>query len=161
MMDIQIGRLLYVDMGQDKWGRVIYMVINPPIVCEHCNSVVFEWKSSAEQTICPDCGNVIEQRNYYPCPKCGELDYMTLRVVNNTNWHYDSTTGEVTEYNDKAGFTINTCRKELEKAINKHEIRLFSEKESAAVKRKILWTSLDEYEPGKPMPEWIKEKFPY
>ena len=67
----------------------------------------------------------------------------------------------VTEYNDKAGFTINTCRKELEKAINKHEIRLFSEKESAAVKRKILWTSLDEYEPGKPMPEWIKEKFPY
>ena len=160
-MNIPVGRILFVDMGQDRWGRVIYMVINPPIICEHCSSVVFEWKSSVDNIICPDCGNVIEQRNYYPCPKCGELDYMTLRVVNNNNWHYDSVTGEVTEYNDKAGFTINTCCKELEKAIKKQEIKLFSEKESADIKRKILWTSSDDYEPGKPMPEWIKDKFKY
>jgi hypothetical protein len=160
-MDIPVGRLLYVDMGQDKWGKVIYMVINPPIICEHCNSVVFEWKSSEDYIICPDCENVIEKREYYPCPKCGKQDYMTLRVVNNNNWHYDSVTGEVTEYNDKSGFVINVCKKELEKEISQQKIKLLSSKESVDIKRKILWTSQDDYESGKPIPDWIKEKFPY
>ena len=158
-MDIPVGRLLTVDMGQDKWGKVIYMVINPPIVCEHCCSVIYEWKSSDEGVICPECENIIKHRDYYPCPKCGNIDYMSLRVVNNNNWQYDSVTGEVIEYNDKAGFVINICKKELEKEILTHKIILLSEKDSVNVKRKILWTSSNDYKPGQPIPDWIKEKF--
>ena len=45
-MNIPVGRIIQVDMGAEKWGRVVYLVINPPIVCETCDSVIFEWKSS-------------------------------------------------------------------------------------------------------------------
>ncbi len=40
-MQIPVGRIIWTDMGTNKWGRVIYMVINPPIICETCNSVIF------------------------------------------------------------------------------------------------------------------------
>jgi hypothetical protein len=33
-------------MGAHKWGVVLYMVVNPPIICETCGAVVFEWRSS-------------------------------------------------------------------------------------------------------------------
>lgn len=159
-MYIPVGRILWVDTGDQKWGKVLYMVANPPIVCETCNSVVFDWRSS-EDVICPVCESIVEERFYYPCPKCGEQDYMTLRVVNNNNWHYDSTTGLVNEYNDKLGFSINVCSKDLQKEIDKQLIRLYSVKDTVDTKRKILWTSQDEYDSTKPIPEWIKEQFKY
>lgn len=160
-MNIPIGRLLWIDMGQAKWGRVLYMVVQPPIVCETCNSVIFEWRSSVEMLLCPACDNEVVERDYYPCPHCGELDYMTLRVVNNNNWGYDFVSGDITEYNDKAGFVINTCGKELRKEISEGKIVLLSARDTVNTKRRLTWTFNDNYDASKPMPDWIIEKLPY
>ena len=145
-------------MGAEKWGRVVYLVINPPIVCETCDAVVFEWKTT-EQVVCPACQNLITKRFYAPCPHCGDNDFVSLRVVNNNNFHYDSHSGEVTEYNDQCGRLVNVCGKSLEKEIKQGKVKLLSEQDSRKVKQKILWTSLDDYDPTKPMPDWIKDKF--
>ena len=160
-MKIPVGRILSVDMGDGKWGKVLYLVVQPPIVCEHCDTVVFEWRSSAGDVVCPDCGNVILDRFYYPCPVCGDDDYHTLRVVNNNNWHYDSTSGEVTDYNDKKGFVMNICGKRLFSDIRNGRLRLLSARESQDAKRKIAWTGSDDYVAGKPIPQEIVEQFPY
>lgn len=160
-MNIPIGRLLWIDTGDRKWGRVLYMAVNPPIVCETCNTVIFDWLSLTEQLICPSCENVVIERNFCPCIRCNEMDYMTLRVVNNNNWGYDFISGQVTEYNDKAGFTINVCKKELVKEITSGKIHLLSAKDTVNVKRKLMWTFQDEYDSTKSIPEWIIEKFKY
>lgn len=160
-MNIPVGRIISVDMGDDKWGRVLYMVINPPIVCETCDTVVFEWRSSGGDVVCPECGNVIYERVYYPCPACGRDDYHTLRVVNNNNWHYDSTSGEVTDYNDKKGKVANVCGKSLLADLKNQNAVLLTAIESQNVKRKIMWTSSDDYDATKPMPKEIIEMFPY
>jgi len=161
MMKIPVGRIISADMGDNKWGRVLYLVVNPPIVCEHCDTVVFEWRSSAGDVVCPDCGQVIGTRFYYPCPVCGEDDYHTLRVVNNNNWHYDSTSGEVNEYNDQQGRVMNVCGKALMDDLKNHGLRLMTARESQDIKRKITWTASDDYVPGKPIPQAIIDMFPY
>lgn len=160
-MRIPVGRIIRADMGDDKWGRVLYMVVNPPIVCETCGSVVFEWRSTAGDVICPDCGNVIRTREYCPCPVCGGDDYHTLRVVHNNNWHYDSVSGEVTEYCDKRGVVMNRCGKSLMDDFKHQRIYLLTARESQDIKRKITWTGSDDYDPLKPMPQWIIDKFSY
>lgn len=160
-MNIPVGRILRTDMGSDKWGVVLYMVVNPPIVCETCGSVIFEWRSSQENVICPDCENIVNERNYYKCPDCGENDYHTLRVVNNNNWHYDSITGEVTQYCDKRGIVINVCGKSLMKDIKQQKVTLMNAHQSQDIKRKLVWTGIMDYDSTKPMPQWIIDKFPY
>ena len=160
-MKIPVGRILSVDMGDNRWGRVLYMVVQPPIVCEHCDTVVFEWRSSAGDVICPECGNVIMERFYYPCPRCGGNDYHTLRIVNNNNWHYDSTSGEVNEYNDQKGRVMNICGKLLMEDIKQQRMCLMTARESQDIKRKITWTGSDDYVAGKPMPQSIIDMFPY
>lgn len=159
-MRIPVGRIISADTGDDRWGRVLYMVVNPPIVCEHCDTVVFEWRSSAGDVICPECGNVIRDRYFCPCPVCGGDDYHTLRVVNNNNWHYDSVSGEVTPYNDRKGTVMNRCGKSIMDDIKSQRVFLLSGRESQAVKRKILWTGIDDYDPSRPMPQWIIDRFP-
>lgn len=160
-MKIPVGRIIRVDMGADKWGTVLYMVVQPPIVCEHCDTVVFEWRESEGDVVCPECGKVIRDRFYYPCPYCHGDDYHTLRVVNNQNWHYDSTRGEVTDYNDKKGAVLNVCGRSIERDIAAHRMRLMSGDESQDIKRKILWTGSDDYDSSKPMPQWIVDRFPH
>ena len=158
-MIIPAGRILMTDTGHGKWGRVVYMTVNPPIVCENCNAVVFEWRSSGGDVVCPECGKTIKDRFYYPCPHCHGDDYHSLRVVNNNNWHYDSTTGEVTEYNDKKGVVLNVCGKELMEDIRHNRVTLLTEREGNEVKRKIIWTSSDDYDSSKPMPQEIRDMF--
>ena len=160
-MNIPVGRIIKVDMGDDRWGRVLYMVVNPPIVCEHCDTVVFEWRANQGDVICPECGDVIRTRFYYPCPYCGGNDYHTLRVVNNNNWHYDSTSGEVTEYNDKAGKVINICGKSLMDDLKHQRMFLLTARESQDIKRKLAWTGCDDYDSSKPIPYSIISQFPY
>lgn len=159
-MSIPIGRILFVDMGSDRWGGVLYMIVNHPIICETCNSVIFDWRST-DIVICPNCENDVLLRDYYPCPKCGEYDYLTMRVVNNNNWYYDSSNERVNEYNDKAGFVINACEKDLIKEIREGKITLYSARQSVDAKRKLLWINQDEYDPTKSIPEWINEQFKY
>ena len=158
---IPTGRIITIDTGSDMWGRVVYMVVNPPIVCETCDSVVFDWRVIDGQVVCPGCNHVILDRFLYPCPKCGENDYHTLRIVSNNNWHYDSTTGQITEYNDQRGRTINVCGKSLLADINAGRMRLLSPRESQDVKKRIIWTGSDDYDPVKPMPQSIIDQFPY
>ena len=161
MLSIPVGRLIWTDMGADKWGRVLYMVVNPPIVCCCCGAVVFEWRSEGGDTHCPNCGCRMCRKIYFPCPVCGEMDYHTLRVVSNNNWSYDSATGEVIEYCDKRGRSVNVCGKSLEDDIRHQRLRLLSAKETQDVKRKIVWTSSMDYDPTKPMPQAIIDQFPY
>lgn len=111
-MRVPAGRILRIDMGESRWGTVLYMVIQPPVICETCQSVIYEWRE-CDGVICPACENVIQERNFYPCPYCGEEDYHTLKVINNNNWGYNYTTDELTEYNDKKGTVINVCGKSL------------------------------------------------
>lgn len=158
-MRIEPGRIIRTDMGQEKWGSVIYMVVNPPIICETCNAVVFEWRQNDGEVICPDCGNVIRRREYCPCPTCGGNDYHTLRVVANNNWHYEFLSDTVTEMNDKQGRVINICGKSLQKDIDEQRVTLYNEEQSKEIKRKILWTSSMDYDPEKKMPEDIKKSF--
>ena len=170
-MNIPVGRIIYVDMGEDKWGRVLYMVVRPPIVCEHCDAVIFEWRETCFDedaglyvpcdVVCPDCGNVVKDRFYYPCPRCHGNDYHTLRVVNNNNWYYDSTSGYVNEYNDKKGKTISVCGRSLMDDIKHQRMHLLTARESQDVKRKVAWTGCDDYDPTKPIPQSIIDQFPY
>jgi len=160
-MNIPVGRIIRVDMGDDRWGKVLYMVVNPPIVCEHCDTVIYEWRSSQGDVVCPDCGQVVRTRFFYPCPRCHGDDYHTLRVVNNNNWHYDSTTGEVTEYNDKVGKVIHVCGKSIMDDLKHQRMYLLTAKETQDVKRKLAWTGCDDYDSTKPMPQWVIDKFPY
>lgn len=160
-MNIPVGRIIRTDMGDEKWGVVLYMVVNPPIICETCGSVVFEWRSNEGQVFCPDCENIIATREYYPCPDCGQNDYHTLRVVNNNNWHYDSVTGQITEYCDKRGTVINVCGKSLMKDIKNQKVKLMNPVESQNIKRKLVWTGIMDYDSCKPIPQWIIDKFPY
>ena len=161
MIRIQQGRIIRTDTGYEKWGIVLYMVINPPIICETCGSVIFQWRQIDGVLICPDCENVVTKRDYFPCPFCGQNDYHTLRVVHNNNWHYDSITGQVTQYCDKKGQVLNLCGKSLMEQIKNQSIVLMTAKESQDMKRKILWTRSDDYDPVKPMPQWVIDAFPY
>lgn len=161
MLRIPVGRLLWTDMGQDKWGRVLYMVVNPPIVCCCCGAAVFEWRSSDPEVICPGCGCRICKKRFLPCPKCGGMDYHTLRVVNNNNWCYDSVTGQVIEYCDRRGTAVSMCGKSIEADIRSGRLRLLSAKESQDRKRMIVWTGSMDYAPQKPMPQEIIDRFPY
>jgi hypothetical protein len=40
-MRIPAGRIIRTDMGDERWGVVLYMVIQPPVICETCQSVIF------------------------------------------------------------------------------------------------------------------------
>lgn len=159
-MRIPAGRIIRTDMGDERWGVVLYMVIQPPVICETCQSVIFQWRE-CDGVICPACDNVIKSRNYYPCPDCGELDYHTLRVINNNNWGYYMSTGQVIEYDDKKGTVINVCGKSLMNDIKSQKVFLMNPRESQNTKRKLVWTSSSDYDSSKPMPQYIIDKFPY
>lgn len=160
-MRIPVGRIIRTDMGYDKWGAVLYMVVQPPIICETCNSVVYEWRSNSGEVICPACNNVITHRDYFPCPVCGGDDYHTLRIVSNNNWHYDSVTGQVTQYCDKQGIVLNVCGKSIMNDIKHQFVCLMTPKQSQNIKRKLVWTGSMEYDSTKLMPQSIIDAYPY
>lgn len=146
-------------MGIERWGRVLYMVVRSPIRCTNCGTKIDDWKKDEQGYIeCPYCEQITEQ-NYISCP-CGEDDWMRLRVVQNNNWGVDND-GHVTMLNDKIGFGVNICKKELQKQINQSKIALLSAHDSVDKKRMIQWTSSDDYDPTVPMPQWIIDKWKY
>ena len=158
-MNIPLGRLLEIDMGQNKWGRVLYMVIRPTIVCPTCESNINNWRKDENGVlICPFCDEVIFDEKYEQC-QCGEYDQMRLRVVQNNNFGLFE--DEMIELNDKIGKGLSICKKELQKQIKQHKIRLLSAKQTVNRKRLIEWTSCDDYDPVKSMPDWIIEKWKY
>jgi hypothetical protein len=69
--------------------------------------------------------------------------------------------GEVTEYCDKRGVVINVCGKSLMNDIKSQKVTLMNANQSQDIKRKLVWTGVMDYDPTKPMPQWIIDKFPY
>ena len=53
------------------------------------------------------------------------------------------------------------CGKSIMKQIKNQSLILLTAKESQDIKRKIVWTGSDDYDPVKPMPIQIINKFPY
>ena len=158
-MNIPLGRLLKIDMGESKWGRVIYIVARPPIICPECNEIIHDWfYDENNYLICPYCETLIEKEIYAPCPYCNDNDLIRLRVVQNNNWGIDND-GKVYELNDKVYFGLTICKKSLEKDIISGKIKLLSAKETVDCKRMIDWTNSDDYEPGKEIPQSIKDKW--
>lgn len=158
-MQIPLGRIIFTDLGINKWGRTLYLVIKPTLECTNCGYHINNWKKEQDGFIyCPNCNSVTEQ-NYVRC-KCGQYDLIRLRVIQNNNWGVDNE-GVVTELNDKIGHGISQCKKELQKQIKQGGLKLLSAKQSVDKKRLIAWTSSDDYQPGKPIPDEIIEYWRY
>jgi len=55
-MQIPLGRILFIDMGIERWGRVLYMVVRSPIRCTNCGTKIDDWKKDEQGYIeCPYC----------------------------------------------------------------------------------------------------------
>lgn len=158
-MQIPLGRIIFTDLGINKWGRTLYMVVKPTLQCTVCGYHINNWKKDQNGDIyCPNCGRITEQ-NYVKC-SCGQYDLMRLRVIQNNNWGMDNQ-GQVTQLNDKIGHGISQCKKSLQKQIQKGSLTLFSAKQTVDRKRLITWVSSDDYQPGKPIPDNIIQYWKY
>ena len=159
-MDIPLGRIIFTDTGVEMWGRVLYMVVNPPIYDNDGFTVIHSWQEEEDGKVySPNTNEEITNIVYIPCNYCRGDDLMRLRVVQNNNWGLDNPTDEVTEFNDKAYHCINVCKKEVEKEIRSGKITLLNARDSVSKKRKIEWTCNDEYDSSLPMPDWIIQKW--
>ena len=63
-------------------------------------------------------------------------------------------------YNHRVNVAYTVCEKEVMDDIAHGRIRLCDPVEACQRKRMLLWTSQESYAPDRPMPEWIKERFP-
>lgn len=69
---------------------------------------------------------------------CGDKDGVTLQIVANNNFGYDGTLDRFFPYNQKKGFIIPDCQKNIVKAIKKNKMKLFNNKESFILKNQLL-----------------------
>lgn len=159
-MEIPLGRILEVDLGIDKWGMTLYLVIKPTLICDICGERINNWRKDENGYIeCSNCEDFTTQQ-YLPCPYCKDNDLMRLRVIQNNNWGIDND-GHLTQLNDKVGKGLNICKKELQKEIKSGKIRLLSAKQSVDKKRLIEWSMRIDYDPSKEMPQDIIDYWKY
>ena len=159
-MQIPLGRVLQVDMGSQKWGMILYLVIKPTLICNNCGQKINNWRKDKNGYICcPYCYKLTEQI-YQKCPYCNEYDLMRLRVIQSDNWGIDNQQ-YIEARNSKVGRGISLCKKQLQKQIKTGKIRLLSAKESVDKKRLIQWSRRDDYDPSKPIPEQIIQYWKY
>lgn len=157
MSDLEYGDMLW--MRHEKYGETLYMVVNPPIVCEHCCKTIVDWELSEENTFfCPNCKEMIKEFSRKQC-SCGDKDIVSLIVATNNNFCYTPDEG-VIPYNSMVNRIFAICQKSIIEDVENGKIRLLSKEETIYRKRLLTWTAQDEYEPGKPMPQWIIELFP-
>lgn len=153
-------KLKYGDMLQmysHQMGHVLYMVVNPPIICEHCKNVIHGWEQ-VQEFKCPKCDQEIHEFQKQIC-KCGEYDLIELVVAADNNFGLQSD-GEMFSYNRLVNRLYCHCLKDVEKEIESGKLKVLTDEEAVMKKRLIAWTSQDNYEPGKEMPKWIEEMFP-
>lgn len=160
-MDIPVGRIIWSDLGSFLGGLTLYLVVRPPIYCSVCGEINAQWHEVDGILTCLVCEKTIINPQYVPCD-CGDIDLMGLRVVQNNDWGLDVVDDQMHDFNNHLGRHMTICKKRLEKDLkkNSHTIRLLSHEDSVNKKRLLTWTSQIEYDPSKPMPEWIKEMWP-
>lgn len=159
-MQIPLGRILQVDMGIQKWGMILYLVIKPTLICDNCGQKINNWRKDENGYIwCYNCQQITTQ-NYQKCPYCNDDDLMRLRVIQSDNWGVDIQQN-LELRNSKVGRGISICKKQLQKQIKAGKIRLLSAKESVDKKRLIQWSSRDDYDPSKPIPQQIIQYWRY
>lgn len=74
-----------------------------------------------------------------PCNRCNDVDDgLMLQIVCNNNFGWDTTADELIPYNSKKGIIISDCEKNLKSEIIKNKIKLYSDKEAAIKKKKLL-----------------------
>lgn len=152
-MNLEYGNLLWMDTYDS--GTLLYMVLKSPIECEHCGFTLLDWdKNENDEVICPECSRTILEFRKKKC-SCGEEDLVSLIVASNNNFHvsYDG----VTPYEHLINLVKPYCIKSILKEISQGKIRKLSHEEEIYRKRLLIWTGSDDYEPGKPIPQWIKE----
>lgn len=153
-MSFKYGDMLWMD--NPDFGTTLWMVINPPIRCEHCCYLIKDWELDDEGIlICPNCYNQIK-KFVKPTCSCGHEDLVALIVASNNNFH--SSYDEVVPYCHKLNFVSSVCGKKLENEIKQGKIRKLSDEEALNRRRSILWTSSDNYVPGAPIPQWVKDQ---
>lgn len=70
--------------------------------------------------------------------QCGDKDCVTLQIVSNNNFGYDGTLDRFFPYNQKKGFVIPDCQKNIVKSIKKNKMKLFNSKEASFLKQQLL-----------------------
>lgn len=154
----EYGDMLW--LKNESMGETLYMVINPPIECEHCGKKIYDWELSENgEYFCPECREKIVEFKPVKCHRCGENDLVSVIVAANNNFGC-SFDGEVTPYNHMVNKISSFCKKEFIKDIEKGKIRYLSKEETIYRKRLLVWTGSNQYEPGKKMPEWVYELIP-
>lgn len=157
MNNLKYGDMLW--LRHNTYGDTVYMVVNSPIVCEHCNKTILDWELNEENKFfCPKC---MEEINHFALKKCecGEYDIVSLIIACNNNFGYTSD-GEMIPYNSMVNRIFSFCKKSIEKDIKSGALKLLSAQEAIQRKRLLVWTSQENYEPGTPMPQWIIDRFP-
>lgn len=153
-MNFKYGDMFW--MGNHDFGTSLWMMINPPINCEHCGALLKDWELDEDgDLICPECSSQIKEFNRAKC-SCGEHDLISLIVASNNNFH--ASNDEVVPYCDKVNFVNSVCQKSLEEGIKQGKIRKLSDDEAINRRRSILWTSSDDYVPGAPFPQWVIDR---
>ena len=153
-MSLNYGDMLWMD--HKEMGTTLLMVVNYPIICEYCKTFIKDWELDEEGIlICPVCSNQIQEFKRPTCT-CGGADMIATVVATNNNFH--ASNDGVVPYQHKLNWVTCCCEKQTEKEIQEGKLRLLSHDESVWRRRQLLWTSLDEYDPTVPMPEWIKEQ---
>lgn len=145
-------------MDTHSTGPLLYMVLRRPFECEHCHSLIRDWEQEEDGKVhCPECDNIVEEFTPVRCGACGEEDLLSLVVASNNNFHasYD----EIVPYEDRLNMVQSFCEKSIMNDISSGRIKKLSPQEARRAKEMIVWTHFDDYEPGKPVPEKIKEMF--
>ena len=146
-------------MSNSSLGETLYMIVHSPIVCEHCGCDIKDWEPNEENKVyCPECKNIIEKFNHLIC-RCGEDDLVSLVIASNNNFCCTSD-GETISYNHMVNKVSSFCKKSIIEDMNKGRIRYLSKEEAVYRKRLLVWTDQPEYEPSKPIPQWIIDQFP-
>ena len=131
------------------------MVVNPPVICDHCHQIIRIWDAEIDGSVkCPFC----QQYSLNPeilKDRFGN-EMMSLAVAANSDNGTDSPHWTPI-YNFLVNHVYAYSKKTVEDDIKKGVLRLCGEEEAFNRKCMIVWTNTPGYGPGLPVPEWIKE----
>lgn len=158
MTEFEYGDLLWLDIP--VLGKALYMVVDPPRQCPECGERLVSWEEAEDgRAYCPACGAEVPPESRPVCRNCGEADGVSLAIAANNAFGLGSD-GEMTSYNHAVNRVVSFCGKSLAADIAAGRIRRVPPREAVERKRLIAWTTSNRYEPGEPIPDEIKRRFP-
>lgn len=152
-MDFKYGDILLATVPY--YGAALFMVVNPPVVCESCGEVIRVWDYEEDGTVkCPFCG----YSNVDPPVLKDRFgnEMMSLAVAANSDTGTDSPNWTPI-YNFLVNKVYSYSVKSVEDDVRNGRLHLCSDEEAFNRKCMIVWTNTEGYGPGLPVPEWIKE----